>query len=119
MHAIDMLKDRGMDNPEQWAHLDPAVIKATVRWYDEQNGRVGIGVLVNELRKGGRQPARRRDPLAEQQTYADELVAWVRRHLPEVDRPRHGPHPAAVAAVIRLQWQHGKRLSAREHGAAV
>lgn len=120
MHAIGLLRDRGMDNPEQWAHLDPEAIEETVRWYDAQNGRVGIGVLVTELRKGGRRDPSRRDLITEQRDYAQQIVDWLERDFPDLDRPGYGPHPAAVAEVIRLHWRHGKaRVSSREHGPAI
>lgn len=120
--ALKELRARGIINPEQFLDAaTPEAILDTCRWYDAQNGRVGTGVLVAELRAGGRagwQPEpRQRDVTAEQRAYADEIVAWLREHFPEVDRPVYGPHPAAVAAVIRLHWVYGKgRLTVREHG---
>jgi hypothetical protein len=115
---IGELRSRGVSNPDEFAQLDDSAILNTVRWFDAQRGRVGPGVLVAELRKNGRRTKRHR--LDEQQAYADEIVAWLRRHFPDLDRPVYGPHPAAVVAVIRLHWRYGKdQLTKDEHGETI
>ena len=115
---MNQLKTRGVTSPDEFATLNDATILDTIRWFDLQEGRVGAGVLVAELRNGGRQPTRR-NTTAEQQAYADAIVASLRRHFPEFDRPVDGPHPAAIAAVIRLHWLYGKDVAVLEHGGTI
>lgn len=100
--------------------LDPAVILDTCRWYDEQKGRVTTGVLVEELRAGGRTPSKRRSVADGRREYDEQVVAWLREHFPDLDRPVWGPHPAALAAVFRLHRTCGKgALTVREHGPVI
>jgi hypothetical protein len=116
------LIDRGV-NPtsarEFVAQLDAEAIGRTIGWFDGQSGRVGAGVLVAELKRGGR-PAQRAGLIEEQRQYGQDITDWLRKHFPEFDRPRFGPHPAAVAAVIQLHHRDGKRaLTKRRHGAEI
>ena len=121
--ALDALKERAIDNPEQYLKLAaPDRILATCRWYDEQGGRVGPGVLVMELRAGGKpatwSPQAERSLLDEQRVYGDSIAAWLHEKFPALCDP--DPHPAAIAAVIRLHFKHGKgRLTVAEHGAEI
>jgi hypothetical protein len=103
------LRDRGVHNPEQFASLDAETIEQTLAWFDQQAGRVGVGVLVQELQAGGRKPAAAKQDLASKEAqYGHEVVAWLQAEMPELCRPKWGPHPAAVAALIRLDYVHGK-----------
>lgn len=120
---IQKLVDRGV-NPKLAATLaaqvDHATLNRTIDWYDRQNGRVGAGVLVAELKNGGKQAAPK-TPQERDREYGEQIVEWLRKHFPEWNRD-HGnrTHSAAIAAVIRLHHQHGtKHLSAREHGPAI
>lgn len=116
--ALNELRLRGVTNPDEFASLDAAVIRDTVRWFDGQGDRVTAGVLVLELRKGGRKP--QRSVADEQREYADSIVSWLNQHFPEFQQRLGNPHPAAVAAVIRLHYRDGKgNLTVRKHGGEV
>lgn len=104
---LQALRDRGVTNPDEFAFLDAKAIAETIRWFDAQNGRVGAGVLRIELRNGGRKPA----ALSLTQREADYgrgIVEWLSENFPELCDPKWGPHPAAVSAVIRLDFRDGK-----------
>lgn len=119
---IELLVERGV-NPgkaqELAAQFDPDRLRAAVAYFDAQRpGTVGPGVLVKAVLEG-RSPTRQgpRSVLDEQLEYAASIVTWLRAHFPDLDRPEWGPHPAAVAAVIRLHGQRLKgRLTVSEHG---
>lgn len=104
---LQALRDRGVTNPDEFASLDAEVIAETVRWFDAQNGRVGAGVLRIELRNGGRKPPGK-PVLDAEAEYGRGIVAWLTENFPELCDPKWGPHPAAVAAVIRLDFRDGK-----------
>lgn len=91
----------------------------TIAWYDAQNGRVGPGVLVAELRAGGNPDGGRDDRslLERDRAYGEQIAEWLNHHFPDLRQPSGQPHPAAVAAVIGLHHSHGKgRLTVSEHG---
>jgi hypothetical protein len=53
--AIDALEERGISNPKSFLEFaDPDGILGACRWFDDQKGRVGTGLLVLELRGGGK-----------------------------------------------------------------
>lgn len=104
---LQALRDRGVENPAEFVALDAAVIDSTVRWFDSQRGRVGVGVLVRELRNGGRRPPRlATDTLEREAEYGRRVAAFCEANF------ECGAHPAAVAAVIRAQFIHGKSVEA-------
>lgn len=103
------------------SRFDADRIRQAVAYFDQQTpGSVGGGVLVKAVEEG-RAPAVRRASLVDQQTaYAAQICEWIRRNLPELDRPVHGPHPAAAATVIRLHYQNGRgALTKAAHGAEI
>lgn len=94
-------------------------IAQAVAYFDAQRtGTVGPGVLVRAIREG-RQPQRARTTSLEaQRSYGHDVTAWLQVKFPDLCDP--APHPAAVAAVIRLHHQHGKgSLTAAAHGPAI
>lgn len=53
--AVEALRARHVSNPESFlSAATPDAIMGACRWYDEQKGRVGTGILVMELRAGGK-----------------------------------------------------------------
>ena len=106
------LADRGVTKPEQFAALGVTAIAQTILWFDQEQTKrsVGTGVLVTELRNGGRRQTARRasDLLDSEAEYGQKIVDWLEAKMPDVCRPAYGPHPAAVAAVVRLHWRKGK-----------
>lgn len=113
------LKARGVQAslPSLLQAASAQAIARTIDWWDGLSG-AGPGVLVDAIRKGGviEQPEPK-SMLEQQRIYGQQIAAWLTQNFPELDRPHWGPHPAAVAAVIRLHHQHGKgRLTKREHG---
>lgn len=107
--ALAELRARGLDEPyarrlvEQFPQER---IWRAVEYFDGLTD-VGPGLLVTAIREGRQPISARRDLMADQQKYADAIVAWLREHFPDLDRPIFGQHPAAVAAVIRLRWRYG------------
>src|SRR5215472_602226 len=94
----------------------PELIDAWTDYAASQQG-MGPGALIQGIRSGGLppQPTRQRTVLEEQAEYGRSIQAWLARCFPELDRPGWGPHPAAIAEVIRLHWRHGKgRLTKEE-----
>lgn len=60
----------------------------------------------------------RSELMAAQERYGREIVAWLAGSFPDLCSP--APHPAAMAAVIRLHWTVGKgKLTRAEHGAEI
>ena len=120
---LQALKDRGVQNPSEFVHLPVDVIQQTVAWWDQQHTRrsAGTGVLVTELRNGGRQQkAHTAATLTQREArYAASIVAFLAERF--ADLFDNGlPHPAAVAAVTRLHFLHGKQgLTAAEYDAPV
>lgn len=96
--------------------LDPAAVAGTLRWFDDQDGRVGAGVLVAELRAGGK-PDYGTTLLQRQGDYGEEISDWLNEHFPNLRDESGRPHPGAIAAVIRLDYRDGKdRRSASRWG---
>ena len=138
--AIEDLRLRGVVNPEQFASLGVVTIAATCRWFDDQGSRVGPGVLVMELRNGGRRQydGLRRSVLDSQREYGEQIEAWLTAKFPDLcktdsriiaaerklgDLPLADrlaaaarPHIAARAAVIRLHARDGRGLTVKQHG---
>jgi hypothetical protein len=116
--ALDELKRRGVTNPAEFSSLPVSRIRETLEWFDAQNGRVGVGVLVAELRAGGRKIVAARGSLvAEQREYGQRIVMWLNENFPEFTQRSGNPHPGAVAAVIDLHYKHGKgALTRGKHG---
>src|SRR6185312_17386846 len=52
--ALNDLRERGVNNPTEFRSLGVDTIRDTIRWFDAQGGRVTAGVLVIELRSGGK-----------------------------------------------------------------
>lgn len=113
--SIEDLRSRGIRNPGQFASLGADAIRDTLRWFDAQNGRIGLGVLVNELRAGGKpgwKPQRQSVSVTEQRDIGEQIQAWLKVQLPEL-----ADHPAAIAAVVRLRFLHGKgNVTRSKHG---
>lgn len=119
--AMTDLRERGVNNPDEFRSLGAAVLRDTVRWFDAQNGRVTAGVLVIELRAGGK-PGWRPTVTAGQSAreYADQLASWLNEHFPDLKQASGNPHPAAVVEVIHLHHELGKgRLLPREHAGRI
>jgi hypothetical protein len=96
------------------AEHDAERIQAWIEYADTQSG-MGAGAIVQGIRSGDMPPAKPKSMLAAQAEYGRSIQAWLTRCFPEL-----GPHPAAVAEVIRLHWRHGKgRLTKEEHGPAI
>lgn len=123
--AINDLRLRGIANPEQWSALGAEAINGTIRWFDAQNGRVGPGVLIRELQAGGKpawNPSMQhpRSMLDREREYGEQVWSWLARHFPDLDRPGWGPHPAAVACVLRLHQRDGRgSVTVARHGAEI
>jgi hypothetical protein len=57
--------------------------------------------------------------LQREKDYLDDVVEWITVHFPHFCRSGK-PHPAAVAAVLRLHGLHGRgSLTCREHGEVI
>jgi hypothetical protein len=88
--------------------------------YAARHPSMGAGALIEGIRSGQLPPAKPVRVLDAQAQYGRDIQAWLSKHFPELDRPGWGPHPAAIAEVIRLHWRHGKgRLTREEHGPAI
>lgn len=117
---LQALSDRGVSNPAEFASLDAQTVERTLAWFDQQGDRVGVGVLVRELRNGGRKAPARRDLLGREAQYGRDVCAWIRKHFPDLCNTDWGPHPAAIVAVIRLHHLHGKgSLRPGTHGSQI
>ncbi len=58
-----------------------------------------------------------RTALDEQREYGEQIRDWLTEHFPDLCDEHWGPHPAAVAEVIRLHYRDGKgALTERRHG---
>lgn len=56
--------------------------------------------------------------MAAQEQYGRDIQDWLRSQFPELCSP--APHPAAIAAVIRLRWLEGPgKVTAAEHGQVI
>lgn len=107
--ALEDLKARGVSNPDAHASLDDAVIAEVIgRW--DADPAAGTGALVARLKAAERQGVTKRttSTLDAQAKYAGEICSWLWQNFPEICDERFGPHPAAVAALIRLDFIHGK-----------
>jgi hypothetical protein len=138
--AINELRIRGIGEPEQFVSLGADAIIGACHWFDDQRGRVGLGVLVNELRAGGKPGYdARRSSLERQREYGQSIADWLAQKFPDLCRldervvvacrecfgdvdadalaRDRTPHPAAQAAVARLHQRYGKgQLTVKEHG---
>lgn len=117
--TLQELAGRGLDEPyaRQLIERFPQerIQKALAYW--DALPDAGPGLLVKAIREGRAPAEKKRDLLGEQRKYGDDIRDWLTQNMPEFNRPNEGPHPAAVAAVIRLHHQHGKgRITRREHG---
>lgn len=117
--SVALMSNRGIDNPQELlAFASPERILAACRWWDTKPG-AGAGVLARVIRQGGIEPqaaSKTSSLLEEQDRYGESIVAWLREKLPDVcDEGR--PHPAAIAAVIRLHGRYGRgSLTPGDHG---
>lgn len=121
--AVKAMRERGITNPEELAGFaEPAAILRACRWFDGRHD-AGPGLLAKVVRDGGmRERLSERDSMLEREKrYGLEIVEWLRAEFPEWNKDEgNGTHPAAVAAVIRLHFKHGKgRLTKGEHGAVI
>jgi hypothetical protein len=93
----------------EFASVD--AIERSIEWWDRLPD-AAPAVLVGSIRGGGI-PARHTDSVQ----YGEQIVAWLTEYFPELADEHGRPHPAAVAAVIRLHHRRGKgQLTKREHG---
>ncbi len=109
--------ERGIDNPDDLLCFASAdAILGACAWWDDRPGS-GPGLLATVIRSGGKPGYRtRRQTVAGQHEYADRIMAWIRRHFPDLGTD-HSTHPAAVLAVLYLHDEHGKgSLTVDEHG---
>jgi hypothetical protein len=115
-NAYESLRARGVVAAKRLASEQaPDLIGAWCERFDHEP-EMGPGALVAAIRSGSRPPAPR--PRSER-GYAAEIRDWLTRHVPEVC-PDGEPHPAAVAALIRLHHRYGREaVSARAHGAVI
>jgi len=135
--AAKALEERGLRGIDQLLQANtPVEILGWCRWWDQQRG-VGIELLASRIFTGKSAPKAPGVGLDGQKAYGERVRRWLLEKLPDVcrDDPRvvewegrlYGdgaivssvpePHPAAVAAVLRLHWRHGKgALTVREHG---
>lgn len=102
------LISRGVANPDEFSHLAAEAIRDTCCWYDEQDGRVGPGVLVTELRRGGRRERQKSTPESRSAAYFEGVWSWLEENFPEWTMPGQRSHPAAFVAVMRLHTRHGR-----------
>ena len=120
--AIANLRARGVTAPvaqQLVAGHDTDLIQAWTE-YAARFPSMGAGALIQGIRTGNLPPAKPKSMLAQQDEYVRAILAWLAKHFPEYDRPKWGPHPAAVAEVIRLHWRHGKgSLTKEQHGPAI
>jgi hypothetical protein len=95
------------------ANASLEAIACTIEWWDGLPG-AGAGALVEAIRRGGIVPKHRG---RSDDAYGREIADWLTAHFPELRQPSGEPHPAAVAAVIRLRYRLGPgQLTRREHG---
>lgn len=117
------LAERGVSTPEEFAALPEQVIVRHVQRYDNDPD-VTVGALVFRLRQEVAKLSRpaspmSRDLMAREAEYGREIVQTLTSHFPELCG-ENGPHPAAVAAVIRLHWRNGRgNLRVKRDGSAV
>jgi len=104
------LRDRGVSNPDEFQSLNAAVLESELRRFDA-DPIAGAGALVHRLRQAMKAGQSKRAASAtERETeYGRSIVQWLSVNFPELCDPKWGPHPAAVAAVIRLHHVHGKQ----------
>lgn len=137
--ATRALADRGIIRPEELlAFAAPANILAWCRWWDAQHG-VRKELLAERIRSGETAPALK-TAAGSQADYGDRVRDWLVSKMPDVckvnakvvdaHRRLYGdeladqleaatsPHPAAIAAVLRLHYRVG-RLTVKEHGAEI
>jgi hypothetical protein len=92
-------------------------IARTIEWWDERS-TAGPGVLVEAIRKGG--ISEQRSVLDRQAQYGEQICDWLNEHFPALKQASGRPHPAAIAAVIRLHYEHGKgSLTPGRHGSQI
>jgi len=110
-----------VNNPTEFRSLGVDTIRDTIRWFDAQGGRVTAGVLVIELRSGGKPGWRPAVSAGQSATeYAASVASWLSTHFPDLTEPTGNPHPAAVVEVIHLHYELGKgRLLPREHASRI
>ncbi|GAC1603198.1 MAG: hypothetical protein NVS3B21_31650 [Acidimicrobiales bacterium] len=120
--AIQALRERGILNHDQFAAIGAEAILGACRWFDAQKGRVGQGVLVMELKAGGK-PGWQPKPSSvvdQQREYGNRICDWLSESFPDLCDAKWGPHPASIAAVIRLHYAEGKgSLRKGEHGPVI
>jgi hypothetical protein len=130
--ALEDLRDRGVSDPETYVALDAAVVSDVTRKWDSDSA-AGVGALVSRLKAAQRgERVNRSVSLAEREAeYGRSIVDWLMAHMPDVcavnpkvveatrraygdieaNAMAHstGPHPAAVAAVIRCHHAAGRQ----------
>lgn len=113
--SAQLLKERGISDTllPEFSSLSEQQVQTIVERFDADE-QASIGALVFRLRqtvqKRSRPALSRRDLMAREAQYGRDIAGWLEQHVPEVCRPVWGPHPAAVAAVIRLHHVHGRTL---------
>ena len=135
--AVKALEERGVIRaPELVALSTPIAVLGWCKWWDTQRG-VRVALLVDRIRSGDEPPAVIEGD--DGSRYIAEVINWL-RHLPEVFtvsaavitatrnaygdgeakrlESSTGPHPAAVAAVLRLHHTDGK-LTVKTHGPVI
>ena len=116
--GIQVLRELGVNAADEFATLDAQVGNRTLTEWQRQSSDVNL--LVYRLRAALKaQNAKSTSKLLSSEAeYGRQIAAWLARELPDVC-DEHGAHPAAVAAVIRLHYEHGRGLTKTRHGAAI
>lgn len=119
--AINALRARNIASPEElMPFASPQAVLGACRWWDTQKS-AGTGMLAKVIREGGMPDWRpRRSMLDEQQEYGQQICDWLGENFPTLCDDRWGPHPAAIAAVIKLHYAEGKgSLRKGTHGPVI
>lgn len=120
---IEELVGRGVEEANAQtlvASHDPGRVWGAIGWFDSQRaGSVGPGLLVRAVQEG-RVASPRRSMLDEQQEYGESICDWLNERFPGLRQASGRPHPAAIAAVIRLHFRDGKgSLTRQRHGVEI
>ena len=111
--ASQLLKDRGVSDSllSEFASLPEQTVLTIITRFDADES-ASVGALVFRLRQAVKKQAEpapsKQNLMAREAQYGKDVAAWIEAEMPELCRPKWGPHPAAVAALIRLDFVHGK-----------
>lgn len=104
---------RGVSNPGEFRDLPVGLVTETVRWFDDQRGRVGPGVLVAELRQRARaqssSPAERTVGWPSSVVHPEEVADWIREHMPKLVKDGK-VNDGAMLEGWRICWNRSVRV---------